>query len=749
MLRTVAALLALAILGVGLYLAAAALGLFGSLGGAGSPAAPRVPQEVVRERERERLRAAAALTTAPVKQVLFGDLHVHTTFSSDAFLWSLPMMQGEGVHPVSDACDFARFCSALDFWSINDHAEASTPRKWRETIRSIRECNAVSGDPADPDVVAYLGWEWSQVGRTPEDHYGHKNVILRDLEDGRIPTRPIGAGGMATDGLRGGAVEVPWYLPFLDFPQRDIYFNFLAFLRELREVPDCPQGVPAPELPADCYESAATPAELFAKLREWRLASLVIPHGNTWGFYSPPGITWDKQLAGPQHDPEQQVLVEIMSGHGNSEEYRSWRAVRSGPDGRPLCPEPTADYLPSCWRAGEIIRERCLAEGTEEPECEARAAEARRLYAESGVAGHRVVRGESATEWLDAGQCRDCFRPSFNYRPGGSTQYALAISNFDDPGSPRRFRFGVIASSDNHRARPGTGYKEVHRLGNTEAAGPRDERIFRFLYPPEEPLSRAVPVDVTDLSRGFASLEAERQSAFFTTGGLAAVHATGRSREAIWEALERREVYGTSGERILLWFHLLNVPGPDGLYRAAPMGSEVRLSEAPRFEVRAVGSFRQRPGCPEESLEALSAEALERLCYGECYHPSDERKLITRIEVVRIRPQQRPGEPVGTLIEDPWKVLPCPPDPAGCVVRFRDEEFEAAGRDTVYYVRAIEEPTPTINADPLRCTYDEQGRCIAVDPCFGDYRTAADDDCTSPTEERAWSSPIFVDAAAS
>ena len=84
------------------------------------------------------------------KQILFGDLHVHTTFSQDAFLFSLPMLQGEGVHPPADACNFARFCSSLDFFSITDHAEGMTKQMWDDSIKSIRNCDAVSDVPPLP-----------------------------------------------------------------------------------------------------------------------------------------------------------------------------------------------------------------------------------------------------------------------------------------------------------------------------------------------------------------------------------------------------------------------------------------------------------------------------------------------------------------------------------------------------------------------------------------------------------------------
>ena len=155
-----------------LYVAGAWLRLYGRHLGPGEATQARIPVEVVTARERAQQRAAASLSSAATAEILFGDLHVHTTFSTDAFVRSLPMMGGLGAHPIGEACDYARFCSALDFWSINDHAEATTPRKWRETKEMIRTCNAIAGDPENPDVAAFLGWEWSQVGLYPEDHYG-------------------------------------------------------------------------------------------------------------------------------------------------------------------------------------------------------------------------------------------------------------------------------------------------------------------------------------------------------------------------------------------------------------------------------------------------------------------------------------------------------------------------------------------------------------------------------------------------
>ena len=62
--------------------------------------------------------------------------------------------------------------------------------------QSIRASNAVADGAKDPDLVSFVGFEWTQVGQTPDGHYGHKNVIFRDLEDTKIAKRPIASGGV-------------------------------------------------------------------------------------------------------------------------------------------------------------------------------------------------------------------------------------------------------------------------------------------------------------------------------------------------------------------------------------------------------------------------------------------------------------------------------------------------------------------------------------------------------------------------
>ena len=708
--------------------------------GPGEVTRAEAPAAVMADKGQRQDQARAALAPSSSKQILFGDLHVHTTFSPDAFVTAMPVQGGDGLHPPADACDFARFCSVLDFWSINDHAEGITPRRWAETRESIRQCNAVMGDPANPDTVAFLGWEWSNVSHDLNKHYGHKNVIFLDTAEGEVPARSIAAPRKLL-----GTSPVPrnaqLMLGLMDFKNREYYVSIDRYYEEIAETPLCEKGVDTRELPENCLEVADDPQELFAKLDQWGFDNIVIPHGNAWGMNTPPRTTFDKQLNRQHHNPDTQLLIEVYSGHGNSEEYRNWRAVELDMAGNEVCPAPSDNFLPCCWRAGEIIRERCEAANLDRAECEARELTARQNFLEASVSGHLTVPGQQVSDWLNCGQCDDCFNPSMDHRPGTTAQYAMAITNFDQPQDPLRYRFGFIGSSDNHRGRGGTGYKEFARRAMTETNGPlKPSPLQPTAGDTREPVPYSVPFDRNDPDITLNTLRnMERQSSFFLTGGLVAVHSDGRNREAIWHGLKTKEVYGTSGDRILLWFDYLE----DGI-RTAAMGSEVATDANPTFRVTAAGAFEQLPGCPEFVEGALGEERLQSLCRGECYNPSDERKLIDRIEIVRIRPQMHPDEDVGDLIEDPWRSIDCAPDRQGCTVEFEDPEFTQGGRETIYYARAIQEPSPAVNGGQLRCEYDENGQCIAVNPCFGDYRTDPNDDCLAPNEERAWSSPIFV-----
>ena len=102
-------------------------------------------------------------------------------------------------------------------------------------------------------------------------------------------------------------------------------------------------------------------------------------------------------------------------------------------------------------------------------------------------------------------------------RPKGSVQYALALRKFIDD-KEYQFDFGFIASSDNHRSKPGTGYKAVDRLLTAEANGAASPFVRSQFYPFEEEgidSRKVIPSEINTPSE-LTMYEAERQSSFFT-----------------------------------------------------------------------------------------------------------------------------------------------------------------------------------------------------------------------------------------
>ncbi len=696
----------------------------------------------------EQSNTLAALGIESTTQILFGDTHVHTTNSSDAFMFSLPLMHGaQGAFPPGYACDYARFVSQLDFYFLTDHSESYTPERWHDAIESVNKCNQVSivdDGTHYQDTYAFMGYEWTQVGTVKEEHYGHHNVLFKDTTKGNLPSRPIAAKvKISTVAKRDPSSKLSKMLELLDPRHKDYYAAYSQLIDNMASTPNCATGIPSNELPANCYEEATTTGELYKKLEEWGIDTMVVPHGMSWGFYTPPDASWETHLNAKDVNNKLAPLLEVYSGHGNSEQYRNYKIRPKNDQGEYYCAKPTVDYLPGCWQAGEIIRKRCLAAGESTQECQSRAIVARQNYVDvDDKTGFLTVPSHIPEEWLDAEQARDLFNPAMNYRPKKSAQYGLAVRNFDDEENPLGYEWGFIGSTDTHTSRVGHGFKQVGRVFASEANGPRAHFWESLMLPKdgEYQASSRTQQQYDPSALKLRAAQVERVGSFLYLGGLAAVHVDERSREGIWQAMKNKQVYGTSGHKILMWFDMLD----EDNNLTAPMGSSVTSNKNPSFKVIAVGSSIQAPGCPDYVKASLDSYKLEKMSLGECYNPTEKRYNIERIEITRIRPQAYKDEPVDALIEDRWKVFECPENLVKCEITFTDDEYESQTRDTIYYARVIEQDIPMINAGTMRTKFNDKGEALSVDLCYGSYQTAQDDDCLTDQGHRAWSSPIFV-----
>ncbi|MGZ3426873.1 MAG: DUF3604 domain-containing protein, partial [Polyangia bacterium] len=264
------------------------------------------------------------------------------------------------------------------------------------------------------------------------------------------------------------------------------------------------------------------------------------------------------------------------------------------------------------------------------------------------------------------------------------------------------FRLGIIASTDTHNGTPGA-VAEDRFVGH-----------------------RGLDDDTPALRLGSGSLTPGGIE--FSPGGLAAVWAEENSRPAIFDALRRREVYGTSGPRLTVRFFggwalpadLCDRPDlVDAGYRdGVPMGGElpVRASAAagaPRFVVSALrdAGTAARPGVPLQRVQIVKGW----LAGGELHE-----------QVFDVAGDANNG----ATVDD----KSCQPSGGGadslCAV-WSDPAFDGAER-AFYYVRVLENPSCRWS------TYLCNSLPLAEQP------PACSDASVSRTiQERAWTSPIW------
>jgi hypothetical protein len=276
------------------------------------------------------------------------------------------------------------------------------------------------------------------------------------------------------------------------------------------------------------------------------------------------------------------------------------------------------------------------------------------------------------------------------------------------------FKFGMIGATDIHTSLSTT--REENFFGKFVGAEPSSEHRYSDL----------VSQDLRPDGDGSLNVFAWES----TSSGLAAVWAKENTREAIWDAMSRKEVYATTGTRIRVrvfagWdFEPEEVHRPDfsrqGYLRGVPMGADLPAGPegaAPKFLVRAL---RDPDGANLDRIQVvkgwLDAEGeLQERIYDIAV--SDDRT---------IGEDGRATEPVGSTVNVENATYTNDIGEAVLGGFWEDPDFDPALR-AVYYVRVLEIPTPTWIA------YDAQ--------VFGERN--APPEALREHQERAYTSPIW------
>ncbi len=270
------------------------------------------------------------------------------------------------------------------------------------------------------------------------------------------------------------------------------------------------------------------------------------------------------------------------------------------------------------------------------------------------------------------------------------------------------YKFGMVGSSDAHTGLPAM--EEENFFGKTAPQEPNPERLTKpFVADPK------TGIKIMDWEVG--------------ASGYAAVWATENTREAIWDAMERRETYATTGPRMVVrffggWeFEATDVadrmPANIGYAKGVPMGGDLGRAPAGKSPTFLVAALKDPIGANLDRIQIVkgwvdAAGKAQEKVYDVAW--SGNRK-----------PDKKTGKlpPVGSTVnvqEATWSNTIGAPE---LITVWKDPEFDPARR-AFYYARVIEIPTPRWTA------YD--AKRFGVKPLPGTRMTIT---------ERAYTSPIW------
>ncbi|NJD32739.1 MAG: DUF3604 domain-containing protein [Gammaproteobacteria bacterium] len=623
--------------------AAATLLLLGVLAGGCSrqgqaPAAPASPASTAATEAPSSPAASDRPAANPERNAYFGDVHVHTSWSFDAFT------NGSRTTPV-DAYAWAQgkeitnsgfggkiqIQTPLDFYMVAEHAEFMGVFNQMSNPESPLSKTELAKGVNSPDPVVRM-----------QTFAG----VLRDLSAGKVDP-------MLTDPTLARSVWAE-IVKAADAAYRPGHFTTFAGFewtanpqkRNLHRVVVFRDTAKLPEMVLSSLESE-DPETL------WKWMDQLRAHGSTL-------------LAIPHN--------------GNASDGRMFELVKF--DGKPI----DAAYNRT-RAANEPLYEISQIKGTSETHPD--------LSPNDEFAGFE--------QW-DYTLSADSERPK--HRRGSFARQALLDGlSQEAKGNGNPFKYGFIGDTDTHNA-----------------AGSNEEFNYTGKFAFEnDPKHRLLGMEGQPAGQ-------IRQVQEFSSGGLAGVWAEENTRESIYDAMQRRETFGTSGTMIKVrffggWdFNDGDLKGTNvvrtGYARGVPMGSDLKApaGKAPSFLVMA-------------SKDPKSGN-LDRVQIVKGWLDAGGKQHEKVYDVAWSgdrKPDPKTGKlpPVGDTVDAATAQYTNTIGAAELSTVWTDPEFNAAER-AFYYVRVLEIPTPrwsTIDAVHLGVPVPK-GLPVSI-------------------QERAWTSPIW------
>ena len=270
---------------------------------------------------------------------------------------------------------------------------------------------------------------------------------------------------------------------------------------------------------------------------------------------------------------------------------------------------------------------------------------------------------------------------------------------YEDKLGTNPYQFGLIGSTDTHNATPGNTEEDDAFIGNHAGVD----------LAAQERATRAWILDTT-------------MSVYETVnpGGLMAVWSQANTRPEIYEAMQRKETYATSGTRIQVRFFAgydmneeastYNELVADGYNNGVHMGSTLKSKAATGSPTFSYWATKDPEGANLKKIQVIKGYYENDEIKEEIYDLSTSQNVVPEGNEVNLTTGEWNTENGSAALQGYWQ----------------DPNFDPATR-AFYYLRVLEVKTPRWNL------WDEIK-----------YDVKYPDSTPKTIHERAWSSPIWV-----